>query len=176
MAIPFSGFVAQSNPHGKYEKTEVDPGFASRHIEDEELIELHRQAVLRIVAAVRTPYARMAYGLFLYLFVGLTMKRVGQQLNLSESRISQIMSVLIPETVERAFKRKLAGFDGFSEASKLSPEARKALRAFRKESRATWHFLPEEVQDEMQNELFPVDALNDGEDLSIDAPPIQFAL
>ena len=97
----------------------------------------------------------MCYALFLYLFVGMTMKRVGKQLDLSESRISQIMTVLIPETVERAFGKKLTGFDADVEVGKLTPEARKAIRAFRKETRATWLFLPEETQDAMLDSLFP---------------------
>ena len=173
MATPISGFVAAANERRGKSREESDPGFASKSIDDEELIERHRRAVLRIVSAVRTPYPRMCYGLFLYLFVGMTMKRVGAQLSLSESRISQILTVLIPETVERAFGVKLTGFDATAEVGKLTPEARKALRAFRKESRATWHFLPEEVQDEMLDALFPVCELHD--ELLTDAEPSEVA-
>ena len=156
MAIPISGFVARANEQRGKGREESDPGFASANVDDEELVERHQRAILRIVAAIRTPYPRMGYGVFLYLFVGLTMKRVGAQLKLSESRISQILTVLIPETVERAFGKKLQGFNPDLAVGKLTPEARKLLRAFRKETRATWHFLPETVQDTMLDQLFPM--------------------
>lgn len=161
MAVPISGFVARANERRSKGREESDPGFASANIDDEELIDRHCRAILRIVSAVRTPYPRICYGLFLYLFVGLTMKRVGMALSLSESRISQIMTALIPETVERAFGKELPGFDANVDIGKLTPEARKALRAFRKETRATWSFLPEEVQDAMLDRLFPAGELEE---------------
>jgi RNA polymerase sigma factor (sigma-70 family) len=155
MAVPFSGVTAMAQANGKFQSERAELPFESRESDDAQLIEQHRAAILNIVEAIRATDEELIHAIFLYLFVGMTMKQVGRQIGLSESRVSQLMTVLIPETVERAFKRTLPGFENNFSSAELSREARRALREFRKQTRQIWNFLPDEEQQEVLSAYFP---------------------
>ena len=117
--------------------------------------EQRRRIIVGLMESIDSPYGYMTEAVFLYLVVGLSMKEVGNLYQLSESRISQQMSLVLPFALQRAYGFKLEGLSGDEFGVRLDRAARQKIKAIRDELRSCWAFLDEEEQDNLRKELFP---------------------
>lgn len=117
--------------------------------------EQRRRIIVGLMESIDSPYGYMTEAVFLYLVVGLSMKEVGNLYQLSESRISQQMSLVLPFALQRAYGFKLEGLSGDEFGVRLDRAARQKIKAIRDELRSCWAFLDKEEQDNLRKELFP---------------------